>query len=620
MTMQAALFRDHVKTDWTPPAELPRLSEARVVAIDLETYDPHLRERGPGWATRDGHIVGIAVATDDGHSWYLPMRHEVGGGNIAPEVVLRWARDELTREGQLKVGANLIYDLGWLRAEGVEVPGPYYDVQWAEALLDEHRDSYSLDAIARDYGLGGKETDELYDWCARAYGGRADDRQRANIYRAPASLVGPYAERDAALPLLIRERQLPRLRELDLLGLLDLEHRLIPLLLAMRFRGVRIREDWRRVRDELRTRMRVPEGVEIWAASSLAAYCERKGITYPRTAKGAPSFTKQWLEKHLPEIAEARKIDKACSVFFDSYMGKAVRGRIHCEFLPLKTTDGGTVSGRMASRQPNLQNIPSRDPELGPLIRSLFIPEEGCLWAKLDYSQIEYRLLAHYARGEGADDVREAYRRDPRTDFHARVAEMSGLDRKSAKGLNFGMIYGQGLATTAATLGVSLAEAERFREKYFSDAPFVKYTFDWVSRVAARRGWIRSIGGRYHRFPYWEPMDRRDEGWLPYDEARRKWGHRIRRARTHKALNALLQGSAADIMKMAMVKIWESGVCDVLGPPHLTVHDELDFSVPDTKEGREALEEARRIMETCIELRVPLVVDVELGPSWGEVQ
>jgi len=617
--MQGSLFRERIKSDWTPPAELPRLREARVVSIDLETYDPHLQERGPGWATRDGHIVGIAVATEDGGRWYLPMRHEVGGGNIDPQVVLRWAKDELTREGQLKVGANLIYDLGWLAAEGVRIPPPYYDVQWAEALLDEHRESYSLDAIAKDYGLGGKDTAELYDWCARAYGGRADHRQRANIYRAPAALVGPYAEQDADLPLRIRERQIPRIRELDLERLLDLEHRLIPLLLAMRFRGVRIREDWRRVRDELRARMQVPEGVEIWAASSLAAYCERKGISYPRTAKGQPSFTKAWLEKHLPEIAAARRIDKACSVFFDGYMGKAVNGRIHCEFHPLRGDRGGTVSGRFSSSNPNLQNIPSRDPELGPLIRSLFIPEEGCLWAKLDYSQIEYRLLAHYARGEGADAVREAYRRDPRTDFHARVAEMSGLDRKSAKGLNFGMIYGQGLLTTAQTLGVSVEEAQAFREQYFKDAPFVKFTFDWVSRVASRRGWIRSIGGRYHRFPYWEPMDAHDAGWLPREQALRKWGHRIRRARTHKALNALLQGSAADIMKMAMVQIWESGVCDVLGAPHLTVHDELDFSMPDTPEGREAIAEVKRIMETCIELQVPLVVDVELGPSWGEV-
>ena len=608
-------------TGWAAPTEFPRLEAAKVICIDVETYDPHIKERGPGWATGDGHLVGIAVGTDDGHRWYFPMRHEVGGGNLDPDMVLRWAKDELTRPGQLKVGANLMYDLGWLAAEGVDVPGPYYDVQWAEALLDEHRTSYSLDAIALDYGLGGKMSNELYQWCSQAYGGKPDGRQRANIYQAPACLVGPYAEGDVDLPLRIREQQVQKIEQLVLHDLLDLEHRLIPMLLAMRQRGVRIREDWPDIRGRLAAEAKkvAPAGVDIWSAASLAAYCDQKGIQYPRTPKGAPSFVKGWLEKHLPDVARARKLDKACGTFFDGYMGKAVDWRIHCEFHPLRSDSGGTVSGRFSSSNPNLQNIPSRDPELGPLIRGLFIPEEGCLWAKLDYSQVEYRLLAHYARGRGADDVREAYRRDPTTDFHAHVAEMSGLERKPAKNLNFGMVYGQGLATTAATMGCSLEEAEQFRQRYFDEAPFVKYTFDWVSRVAANRGYIRSIGGRIHRFPYWEPIGKWNEGYLPRAEAEEKWGKRIRRARTHKALNALLQGSAADIMKMAMAQIWESGVCDVLGAPHLTVHDELDFSMPDTPEGRDAILEVKRIMETCVKLNVPLVADVEIGPDWANI-
>jgi len=607
-------------TGWMAPAELPRLDAAKAICIDVESRDPHIMERGPGWATGDGHIVGIAVGTDDGRRWYLPMQHEVGGGCLDAGVVLRWARDELTRPGQVKVGANLMYDLGWLAAEGVHVPGPYYDVQWAEALLDEHRDSYSLDAIAQDYGLGGKTSDELYRWCADAYGGRVNGKQRANIYRAPACLVGPYAEGDVDLPLRIRELQLPKLEQADLMDLCDLEHRLIPLLLAMRFRGVRIRDDWERIRDELRSRIVVPDGVEIWAAASLADYCRARGIEYQLTATGKPSFTKDWLEANLPEIARARKLDKAAGTFFDGYMGKAVNGRIHCEFHPLRSDRGGTVSGRFSSSNPNLQNLPSRDPELGPLIRGLFVPDEGCLWAKLDYSQIEYRMLAHYARGRGADDVRDAYQRNPLTDFHSKVSEMSGLERKSAKGLNFSLVYGAGLASTAQTLGVSIEEAEAFRQTFFDEAPFIKFTFDWVARVASRRGYIRSIGGRHHRFPFWEPVGRNNAGYLPREEAIAKWGRRIRRARTHKALNSLLQGSAADIMKMAMVQIWESGVCDVLGAPAITVHDELDFSMPDTPEGREAIKEVKRIMETCVELRVPLVADVEIGPNWADVE
>ncbi len=645
--MQQSLFSTEQiapipKTGWTAPASFPNLEAAKTLCIDVETWDPNLKEKGPGWATGDGHLCGIAVGTDDGHRWYFPMRHEIGGGNMDPATVLRWAKREFSRPGQLKVGANLLYDVGWLSTEGVHVEGPFFDVQWAEALLDEHRYRYSLDSIAKDRGTGGKVSDALYRWCSAAYGGKPTARgQGGNIHRAPASLVGPYAEGDVDQPLRIMEQQIQELDEHELTKLCDLEHRLLPMLHAMRARGALIRSDWQKLRDQVQSKIIIPPGVDIWSRDSLAHYCRGKDIAYPMTAskRPVPSFVGPWLEVHLPEIAAARKYDKAAGTFFDGYMGKAVKNKIHCQFHPLRSDAGGTVSGRFSSSDPNLQNIPSRDKELAPLIRGLFIPEEGDLWCKQDYSQIEYRLLAHFARGTGANDVREKYVLDPKTDFHQMVSEMSGLERKPAKILNFGMIYGQGVATTAATMGCTVYEAERFREQYFEKAPFVKHTFDWVARVAGQRGYLRSIGGRLHRFVHWEPRDwgLRDDFKLTTDrdglEARirelqakaREAGTKVPgggtvRAKTHKALNSLLQGSAADIMKIAMVDVWESGVCDVLGAPVLTVHDELDWSVPDTQEGREAIRESQHIMENCVKLDVPLLVDTEWGSNWANVK
>ena len=631
-------------TGWSPPSSFPRLGEAKNLCIDVETFDPNLIEKGPGWATGDGHLCGIAVGTDDGHRWYFPMRHEDSGLNMDPEVVLRWARNELCRPDQLKIGANLMYDLGWLQYEGVDVKGPYYDIQHAEALLDEHRRHYSLDSIAKDRGLDGKVSNELYQWCSTAFGGKANAHgQGKNIHRAPVELVGPYAEGDVDLPLKIMEQQLVELEAAGLNDLMRMEERLTPMLLAMRKRGVRIRDDWERVRSQLESKIIIPEGVDIWASATIERACKREGIAYKKTKTGKASFTADWLKGHehplMRQIATARKYEKATGTFFNGYLGKTVNGRLHGEFHPLRSDDGGTVSGRFSSSNPNLQNIPSRDPELGPLIRSLFVPDEGEDWAKLDYSQVEYRLLTHFARGEGADRVRRKYLEDARVDFHQMVSEMSGLDRKSAKNLNFGMIYGQGADLTASVMGVSRSEADAFRAQYFEQAPFVKFTSDWVARVAGQRGHLKSIGGRYHRFPHWEPADWSLRGKVPMEKDRDLVEHLIEeqqeiarasgekvprsgvvRARTHKSLNALLQGSAADIMKLAMVDVWESGVCDVLGAPLLTVHDELDFSVPRSAEGHEALREAKRLMEDCYKLGVPLICDAELGPNWAEVK
>lgn len=620
-------------TGWRPPTDFPRLEAAKVLAIDTETKDPELRERGPGFQRGDACVVGLAVGTDDGHRWYFPMRHEVGGGNMDPDMVLRWARDELGRATQPKVGANLLYDLEALAAEGVHVAGELVDVQAQESLLDEHREK-NLDALGERYLQEGKAGHALYQWCADAYGGRPGHLQRANIYRAPAALVGPYAEGDVDLPLRIMQQQRVLLAQQGMIDLAYMENGLLPMLLAMRRRGVRIDTAGAdqldsRIGQELEA-LRKLHGVEPWNAGQIAARCDALGLPYPNTAKGAPSFTAAWLKAQsdpfLLAVARMRALDKMRGTFVQGHiMGHLVGDRVHCQFHALKGDDYGAVSGRFSSSNPNLQNIPSRDDELAPLLRGLFLPEPGEDWVRFDWSQIEFRLLVHYARGKGAAEAVRRYNEEPDTDFHQMVNEwVFGGDpsmRKPSKNINFGLVYGMGKNKLAAQIGRSPEAAEQLFATYHGTLPFVKDTFDAAAQMASNRGYVSTLMGRRARFDLYEPRDwkkakevtavSRDavpEDWLP-----------VRRAYTHKALNRILQGGAADIMKRAMLDIWNSGVCDVLGAPLVTVHDELGWSAPRTEAARAALAHAQHIMETCVKLKVPLVAEREQGADWGHL-
>jgi DNA polymerase I-like protein with 3'-5' exonuclease and polymerase domains len=582
-------------------------------------------------------MVGLAVGTDDGYRRYFPFAHDMGN-NLPREAVLQWAKDNLTKAGQPKVGANLLYDLDYLYHAGVPVAGPFYDVQVAEPLIDELSRDYSLGALMEKYTGEGKPEDEMYEWLSAAFGGPATRRAQAgNIWRAPAEVVGPYAEGDVDGPFRVLEAQQRVLKEQELETVFEVETRLIPLLLAMRQRGVRVAVDQAEMLDatlaskaeQLRGEL-AAAGVDPNKHLTLAKYCDGKGIRYLKTPKGNPSFPGQWLLNHndplLRKVADVRRLEKHAGTFLQGYILKhAINGRIHCQFHQLRGDEYGAVSGRFSSSDPNLQNIPARDEELGPLVRGMFLPDEGELWGSDDWSQIEYRLLVHYAMGIGAREAREQYRRDPKVDFHQYVADLSGIDRRPAKGINFGLVYGMGEPAMASNLGRPLHEVKPLFQQYHDRFPFVRNTYNRVSKRAEERGYIKTLLGRRRRFPYFEAANwdearaYRESGGAPMleVEARAKWSN-VRRGYCHKALNGLLQGGAADIMKMAMVKIWESGVCDVLGAPLSTVHDELNWSIPQTREGREAHQEAVSIMESCVPLRVPLVCDAGIGANWGE--
>jgi len=624
-------------TGWPVPTDLPNLSRATALAVDVETYDPELLTNGPGWARDSGHIVGIAVGTPDGGRWYFPMRHTVRpDDNLDPDKVLAWARDYLTGP-QPKIGANITYDVGWLRQEGVHMGGIFYDVQFAEALLAESR-KVALDDLGERYLGIGKESSELYDWCASFYGGPNTERQRKNIHRAPPTLVGPYAQSDVDLPFRVLEKQWPELEKYGLLELFELECKLIPLMIEMRFAGVRVDIDkTEQIRDGLTNDLkgidkRLKElagfSVNTNASDSLRKAFDVFGLRYPLTEKGAPSFRKAFLQSVDHELArlvlQKKEREKLRGTFIEGYiLNSHKNGRLYGQFHQLRGTGGGTRSGRFSSSTPNLQNIPIRS-ELGNKVRECFVPDEGHRrWIKADYSQIEYRALAHYAVGPGADNVRATYNAEPDTDFHNIVKniikEVTGRDmeRSLVKNINFGAAYGMGETGLARYLKLDVSKAKSLFKEIHRAAPFLKATMEASMREAETMGYITTISGRRSYFDTWVPSSWTEEAKpLPFEQAVRLYPN-PRRAYVHKALNRRLQGSAADLIKYAMLQCYENGLFKEVGYPRLTVHDELDFSDPGGKD--EVFKDIYHVMENALKFNVPIRVGLDIGPSWGEV-
>lgn len=635
-------------TGWLPPGDFPNLFGCKIVSFDCETKDPNLLTHGPGWGRGDGHIVGIALGAEGGGRWYFPIRHEVMPElNMDPGPVIAFVKDILENPRSAKIGANIGYDIGWLGEEGINVKGPLVDVQYAQALLSEEG-RVDLDWLAQLYLGEHKDSSLLYKWCSDSYGGAISGKQRANIYRAPPSLVGPYAQSDADLPLRLIGQQAQLLEQQGLLELFRMECELIPLYVAMRRAGAsvnipeaeRVRDVLRAEQDEYEARIRASVGfsVNVNAAASCAKAFDVFGIPYPRTKgtknnpQGKPSFKQEFLDSVDHPIGDlirqVRKRDKLRGTFVESYiLNSNVKGKVYTSFHPLRGEKGGTRSGRYSSDHPNLQNIPSRDKILAPMIRGIFGPDDGHRrWRRFDYSQIEYRFLAHFAVGPMSQAVRQIYNANPHTDYHDMTIDLirreAGfeLDRKPAKNINFGFIYGMGVPKLIRTLGLTQKQGKDLFKAYHAGAPYAAATMEWCSEEAAREGYITTILGRRSRFELFEPAERSAERklGLPYQLAVAKYGYNVKRAYLHKALNRRLQGSAADQMKRAMWQCYKDGIFTETGVPRLTVHDELDFS--DTGESDAAFDHMRHILETCIPLRVPVVVDMEAGPDWGHCE
>jgi DNA polymerase I-like protein with 3'-5' exonuclease and polymerase domains len=639
------------QTEWVAHTEYPDLRSYDEIAIDLETRDTELKSRGSGAVVGKGEVVGIAVATYN-NSWYFPIAHGEGP-NMDRVKTLEWFKDILECPAT-KIFHNAMYDVCWIRNLGLKINGLIVDTMIASSLLDENRFSYTLNTLAWHFLNEGKNERALNE-AAKARG--IDPKK--DMWMLPAQEVGAYAEKDATLTFKLWQHVKKLLIENDLQDIFNLETDLFPCLVDMRFLGVRVdvtranqlKKELTRREERLIHQVQIETGIDtqIWAARSIAKVFEKLKLPYERTTKtDSPSFTKNFLSNHehpiVKMIAEARKINKVNTTFIDTILNFEHNGRIHAEINQIRSDDGGTVTGRFSYQNPNLQQIPARDPDTGPLIRSLFIPEEGCQWGCFDYSQQEPRLVAHYALKFGLPSVNtiaDSYESDPATDFHKIVADMADIPRSQAKTINLGLFYGMGKAKLQAELGVTKYKAEELFDRYHSKVPFVKQLMNKIMNAGSTKGQIKTLLGRRCRFPKYEPILRGsdwgkyvpaedqermlelqqmgeflkdDEGEILKDKdgnPKKNYWHNnpTRRAFTYKALNKLIQGSAADMTKKAMLDLYKEGIL-----PHIQIHDELDISVDGNQE------KIKEIMENAVDLELPNKVDCELGPNWGTIK
>ena len=610
--------------EWTCPETFPDLSQAKYIAIDLETKDPNLKSRGSGAVIGEGEIIGFALAVD-GWSGYYPIGHREG--NLDKRIVLDYIK-EVCATDAVKIFHNAMYDVCWLRAYNIKINGFIVDTMVMSSLIDENRLSYTLNSIAFEYLREVKDEKGLKE-AAEAAGVDA----KSEMYKLPAMYVGAYAEKDAELTLELFKVLSREIDKQNLSEIFDLETQLFPCLIDMKFKGVRVdvqaahqlKQSMVREEQELLLAVKKETGIEpqIWAARSIAKVFDKLDLHYERTLKSqAPSFTKNFLSEHkhplVQKIAKAREINKAHTTFIDTILKHEHRGRIHADINPIRSDQGGTVTGRFSYSNPNLQQIPARNKDLGPKIRSLFIPEENCTWGCFDYSQQEPRLVVHYAAttdpimyDDSVSKIVEKFKSDS-VDFHQTVADMAGISRSNAKTINLGLFYGMGKAKLQAELGLSTkAEAENLFNQYHENVPFVRELMNRTSQHAQLSGSIGTLLGRRCRFNKWEPNTFGMHTPMSLEEAERTYGRgRIRRAFTYKALNKLIQGSAADMTKKAMLDLYNEGII-----PHIQIHDELDISVESPEQAKKIIE----IMENAVKLAVPNKVDYEYGNTWGEI-
>jgi len=616
------------QTEWNSPTTFPDLKDHKYIAIDLETRDPGLKTRGSGALIGEGEIVGIAVAVE-GWSGYYSFGH-LEQNHFDEVTVIAWIKDVCALPAT-KIFHNAMYDVCWLRAYGVKINGHIVDTMVMAALVDENKFSYSLNSVS--YEWLGEVKDET---ALKEAANNAGVDPKAEMWKLPDMYVGSYAEQDAELTLKLFKKLSTEIKSQNLTKVFDLETQLFPGLIEMKIKGVRVdvqkahtlKKQLASQEEALLLKVKKETGIEpqIWAARSIAKVFQKLGLEHETTLKtNAPSFTKNFLSNHkhplVKCIAKAREINKAHTTFIDTIIKHQYKGRIHADINPIRGVGGGTVTGRFSYSNPNLQQIPARNKQLGPMIRSLFIPEPNHKWGCFDYSQQEPRLVVHYAASSQKLRDEEEVKRivsefnHNDVDFHQIVADMAEIPRSQAKVINLGLFYGMGKAKLQAELGLSTKdEAEKLFNKYHSRVPFVKDLMNNTSRDASGSGYITTLLGRKCRFDKWEeavynpgvlkvPMS--------HAEAEKKYGgESIRRAFTYKALNKLIQGSAADMTKKSMLDLYKEGII-----AHIQIHDELDISVESDKKAKRIIE----IMETAVDLKVPNKVDYESGKTWGNI-
>ncbi len=581
-----------------------------VIAVDIETYDPHLKDWGPGSMRKDGYIIGIGIYSNQLKGFFRPEDQKVV---------------DILKTPTTKVFHNGVYDLDWImNGAGLEVNGRCEDTMTRETLLDSYAFSYALDSCCQRHGIEGKNKADTIDSYWKAIGGKGKAVEHLN--EVPFDIVGKYCIQDCKATYDLFYVQQPLLEQQDLLRANDIEVRLYPLLMNMRKNGFRLQIpkllqmsdvftcEYDTEMDILRSKYGIPS-LSLNSANDLYKIWKQEGLPIEYTTTGKPSFTADILENCNHPVAEKIHYLKGlikANAFLDSWVDLSYHNHLYPSFYPAKRDVGGTVTGRWSSANPNCQQIPARADKHGEEIRSLFIPEDGCLLGAFDFKQIEYRVFTHFAQGPGAKEAQAQFH-DHDVDYHQMVQEMMGWvtgDKKKdkefrhiTKNLNFGSIYGLGPRSFAQKFHKQLLMshpnadpdnltplATSLMNEYFAKIPFVKPTCNKIMDVGQRRGFVKTLSGRRQRMPL-------DGG-------------------AYKLINYLIQGSAADILKKGLVDAWEQGVFNTL-KLHATVHDESVFSLPRTREGYEACLHFYKCLVSSYELNIPLGVDTEIGPDWG---
>lgn len=646
-------------------SEFPDLSRAELIAIDLETYDPGLKDFGPGAARGDGFIAGFALGVKDA-CWYLPINHS--SGNLPQDAVIEYMKD-ITSKHIPTIGANYSYDLQWMYSYGIKPTGKMLDVQLIESLIDEERWTYALDALAQDY-LNLNKDEKLMVQRALELGlikkAKTDVQDAKNAKKViadlPADAVATYAAIDAMLCIQIYEKQIEIIKREELEQVLDLECRLTPLIVEMTMRGVRIdleqakKSNERLLKDEQEALQKIYEfaGYEFNVASpiELPKVFDEQGIEYPRNKltegmkkknarmieegreeevveDGSASITGPWLEKQDNEFCQTllkwRQINKNRKDFIETgFLTHGKSGRVHSQFHQNRKDAEGTRSGRFSSSNPNLQQIPSRNAYWKEIVRGCYLPEEGEEWHRYDYKSQEPLLLIHYGclrNMGGAHEQAARLRTGGKVDPHQITADILEIPRKAAKEIKLGRAYGLGYKNMAKKLNCTIDEAKAYAKKMDSEFPYAKLLQNEAKAYAEHRGWVKTIGGRKRHFNRWEPV-KTQKDWkegtkygtaASKEEAQKKWPFRkVQRAFCYRAVNSIIQGSGADMIKLAMVNVYEE-----LGlVPLVQVHDELDYSIPDRETGLRVKE----IMEEVLDLHVPILTDYEVGSSWFDLE
>ena len=650
-----------------PRVEDLDLTDIDIVAIDLETSDPNLKTKGIGAVRNDGFVTGIAIATKK-QTFYFPIQH-AHTDNLPIKKTWDYLNEKLFKNKDIrKVFHNAIYDVCWIRSSTGEMPqGELLDTMIAASVIDETRMRYSLDAISKVYLNETKYKYDLTDKVKEWSKGVIQDPM-SNMEKLPYSLVKDYAEQDVNLTLKlwnIFEKKLDevlytktyedgRVEEKTCRKIFELETKLFPCLVDMKFKGVKIDVEKARafgkrlektknsIIDYIARKTNIR--IEMWAASSIKALLDHQDIDdYKKTKAGLPQLPKDYLSTHknkyLRLIAKARNFDKTKNTFIEGLLSFVYKGRIHADVNQIRSDQGGTVTGRFSMSNPNLQQIPSKG-FIGKKMRELFIPEEGCEWGSFDYSQQEPRIVVHYALKlgmPGTNMLQEEFNKKD-ADFHQIVADMAKISRPMAKTINLGLFYGMGKIKLASELSLSRPEANELFAKYHAKVPFVKQLSLTLIEFAEKFKLLFTLEDRFCRFNKWEtrdrawnnkinkydPVDILDEEVAKkyYTDDRLKKGYVAdpsyqyfedfyKPAFTYKALNRLIQGSAADMTKKAMVNLYEQGIL-----PQIQIHDELCLSVKDDKQA----EGIKKTMETALPLLINNKVSYKKGKNWGSVK